>query len=211
MNERKTDDERFELALREAINVKVPEGLTQRILNEQAKQTRRSWWKFQWLVVNPQWRYAYATAATLLLLVGVFVASPWFGSDMGSLEKQVLAYLHREHDSLTQVRDVPDAELAGMFQEIGAKVTGDLGKVSHCEITEIGDHKSATLVMSGDKGPVTVVFILDERIRNRKPLGNGGLSGIIVPAQKGSIAIVGESGEGLTEVESKVKSAVTWL
>lgn len=211
MNEHKTDDERFDRALREAINVNVPEGLAQRILNEQAKQTHRSWWKFQWLVVHPQWRYAYATAATLLLVVGVFVASPWFGLSNGTLEKQVLAYLNQEHDSLTQMRDVPDAELAGMFQEIGASLTGNLGEVSHCEITEIGDHKSATLVMSGDKGLVTVVFIMDERISNRKPLGNGGLSGMIVPAQKGSIAIVGEPGEGLTEVERKIKSAVAWL
>ncbi len=211
MNEHKTDDERFDEALREAINVKVPEGLAQRILNEQTKRSHRSWWKFQWLVINPQWRYTYATAVTLLLVVGIFVASPWFGPSNGTLEKQVLDYLYREYDSLTQEREVPDAELAGMFQEIGASLTGSLGRVSHCEITEIGAHKSATVVMSGDMGPVTVVFIMDERISDRKPLENGGLSGVIVPAQKGSIAIVGEPGEGLTKVERKITSAVAWL
>ena len=211
MNENNTDDERFDQALREAINVKVSEGLAQRILNEQAKRSQRRWWTFQWLVVNPQWRYTYATAATLLLGVGIFFASPWSGLTNGTLEKQVLAYLYREYDSLTQVRDVSDAELEGMFKEIGASLTGSLGRVSHCEITEIGDRKSATVVMSGDMGPVTVVFIMDEHINDRRALENGGLSGVLVPAQKGSIAIVGEPGEGLTEIERKITGAVVWL
>ena len=212
MNEHKTDDERFEQALREAINIEVPEGLAQRILDEQQKQNRRrSWWKFQWLEVNAQWRYAYATAATLALVVGIFTVLPRFESTENILEKQVLAYLHREYDSLTQVRDVPDDELAGMFKEIGASLTGRLDGVSHCEINEIGDHKSAILVMSGDKGPITVVFIMGEHISVRRSVGNGGFSGMIVPAQKGSIAIVGEPGEGLTKVERKITSAVAWL
>ena len=207
----KTDS--FDRALKEAINVEVPSSLTQRILQRQQayKKRRRRRWDTLWVGFSPQWRMAYAMAASVVIVIALYLVTPWLSPGTVSLQRQVIAYLQKEHEALNQPRDVPDSELAGMFRDIGANITGDLGRVQYCEITKINDRKSATMVVPGTKGPIAVVFIMGEFVADRTPMGNGGLKGFIMPAVKGSVAIVGTPGEELSEIEKKIQQSITWL
>jgi len=123
----------------------------------------------------------------------------------------VVAYLVQGWDSLTQVREVPDQELQGMFRDIGARLTGDLGRVAHCVIAKIGDRKGATLVLSGRLGPVAAVFVPDESVPARVMVNKDGLRGVVIPAKRGFIVIMGEPGEALAEVEDRIRYSVVWM
>ncbi len=58
------------------------------------------------------------------------------------------------------------------------------------------------------EGPVTVLILPGERIGGRIPILDPSLRGIIVPVERGSIAIVGEPGEALDAVERRILGAM---
>ena len=207
MQDKRSEQERLEQALREAMEVPVPPGLAERVLERQA-QARQPWWRLP--VLRPAWPHAYALAV-LVLVVGVAAVLPGLFRSQVPMEEQVVAYLVQEWDSLTQVREVPDQELQGMFRDIGARLTGDLGRVNHCGIAKIGARKGATMVLAGRRGPVAAVFVPGETVAGRVMVAQDGLRGVVIPVRRGFIVIMGEPGEALAEVEDRILRSVVWM
>lgn len=211
MTSQQTDVDPFEHNLRAALHVDVPEGLAQRILDRQAQASHRHWWELQWIKPNHRARYMYAVAASIVVAVGLSVASSLLGPSSETLEAQILAYAAAEYQHAGKVGGVPDADVEEMFHAIGAQVRGNLGTVNYCTVTEINEKKSALLVLPGHKAPITVVFILGEHVGERTAIANREFNGTVFPVERGSVAIVGVPGENLEEVEHKVRSLIKWV
>lgn len=219
----------FEAYLKEAAEIPVPDGLAERIL-ARAEQAERDEAGSASNVVSlegararhdvplPMRRRWVAVAASVLLVVGL-VSVSYFGRDPGMpLEQRVVIDLQDSlptYNNMVVSRQVdPNIEvnLHQMLEVIGAKRTGDLSRVMHCETTEVGGKMAGVMVFPGEMGAVTVVYIMDTKVDNRSTIFEKGMEGIIWPERKGSIAIIAYPGEPMMgEVESQVRNSVSWF
>lgn len=197
-------DQPFEQSLREAVNVAVPEDLSSRILLRQSFQVRRS---------RPFWRNrVYALAASVLLVVGLLggLGGRLLPEEAPSLEEAVFAHILSEPHDETSTKRIQREALASLLAPVGAEVKSDLGQVSAASLCAIRQRIAAHIVLVGEKAPVAVLLMPSERVEERYYIEHGDLRGILSPVHGGSMAIIGEAGETLEPIETRIRSALRW-
>lgn len=128
------------------------------------------------------------------------------------LKQEILSYIEKTPQAFHQnSSEVPAAELRMMFQNIGAKMTGDIGKVSFCKLLTLQGHNSAHIVLNGTKGPINVLFIRNSKITEHKNINNVNFNGIIRATAWGNIAIIGVEEEPLEQVAKLMNDKLIWL
>ncbi len=77
-------------------------------------------------------------------------------------------------------------------------VSESLGTVNYAGNCDIRNkQKGAHIVLQGKKGPVTVLIMPAEEVTARRRISDQRFHGVIIPAPRGSYAIVGEHDEAL--------------
>ena len=74
----------------------------------------------------------------------------------------------------------------------------------------LGPAEAGLEVIQGEQGPVTILLLPDEAIVDAVPIEGESINGVILPVGGGSIAIIGEAGERLEEIQERVTKSVTW-
>lgn len=203
---------RFEAHLAEAARLPVPPTLAARlVLNQTIHHTRR--------------RRMLALAATVLLALGAG-AGAWRLWRPVPLEEIVVGHVLEERELLTatgiasptQVTSVLRATGLAARAEIGESANGaslpraprldPIGEVRYAGVCPIGRHAGGHLVLSGDRGPITVLLLPKEPVTHRHTLAAHGFSGVILPLGAGSMAIIGVPGENLESVERRLQTAL---
>ena len=64
--------------------------------------------------------------------------------------------------------------------------------------------------MQGKRGPVTILLMPHEMVDMPIPLDGQSIEGIIFPVGEGSIAIIGERGEQIDQIKTRVRKNVEW-
>ena len=202
----------FEQSLIEAINVEIPDGLTERILQQQFKNqnspsllTRFNEWLKSILYLPP----IYAVAASLFLVITL--GSGQWQDNTVYLKQDILRYIENTPQAFQTSSAVPDAELKMMFQKIGAKMTGDIGTVIFCKSLTLNGYNGAHIVLSGTKGPINVLLIPDSKITKPQNINNVKFKGIIRPTAWGNIAIIGDQEEPLEQIAKRMNDKLIWL
>ena len=191
----------FDRSLHEAVNVTPPSGLEARILLRQSlSRDRRN---------HMNYYFSGALAASLLLAISmVFVT---LHKQEPTLEQAVISYVNDNTQPPITDQHVQGNELEILFTSVNMKLDGDIGTVKYAKPCYILDQMSLHLTLAGSKGPVTVLVMPESPVDDTINLKNAGLTGIIVPCPKGSMAILGNSGEALDQVEKRFRSSVTWI
>lgn len=101
-------------------------------------------------------------------------------------------------------------ELKDLFETVDTELQGNLGLIHYAGTCHIRKHDGVHLVMQGEIGPVTVLFMPGEEITRSSDITNGRFRGVIVPTPNGSMAILGEEGEPIQRIEEQLKSSVSW-
>lgn len=195
----------FESQLRAAVMVEIPEGLQARILLAQSldKQPRGARLQPRWL----------ALAASLLLSIGIAGGLLYRGNPDGrpeALQAAVFGHIDAELDHLHEERNLQAGQLTGLFDQFGARVTDGIGKVNYAGHCTIRRHSGLHLVLPGQRGPVTVLFMPGEYVNARRNIRTERFTAVIAPTGYGSVAVVGEPGEVLDEILGKVSRHVLW-
>ncbi len=166
-----------------------------------------------WLFGNPTWIGAYATAATVLLVVGV-LRGGLSGEEPQLMPLDDLVAEHTlEEQFATKVNmPVPRADIEAMFDQFGARLVADLDGVTFANgcIMENGI-KGAHLVVDTPQGKVTVLVIPHRAVEGARTLRFADYEGRLTPYGKGSLAVVGNDGSMLEAVEQRFRNAVRWL
>jgi Protein of unknown function (DUF3379) len=161
-----------------------------------------------------------AVAASLLLAL-VIAGGVWLTLPQRSLAADVVAHMAGEPDAwrLTDV-PVPDADLNAVLENSKLRLKPDAGVVSYASSCNFRGHKVPHLVVQTQSGPVTVMVLVHEAVRNPKQFDEQGYRGTIVPVPgHGSIAVLmrdsGSSGdvERSAEVEriaARVDDSIIW-
>lgn len=164
-----------------------------------------------------RWRWV-AAAAVVILAVGVSVRGlQYFGYlPTGDLASDVVAHIHHEPAAvsvpvvaITNAVPAPDVEavvLAG-----GARLEHLQPMVRYARLCPFRGETVAHLVVQGANGPVTVLLLPHERVDHVVQVDEDGFVGTIAPLDiGGSIAVVGQPGESLAEIQEEVAAAVRW-
>lgn len=191
----------FDRHLHEAVNVSPPHGLAARILLRQSlARDKRS---------HLNYYFTGALAACLLLVIGVAFVT--LHKQEPVLEQAVIAYLNNNPQSSITERYVQKNELENLFTSVGMKLDGDIGTVIYAKPCYIRNQISLHLILTGSKGTITVIVMPETPVNGIIKVKNANLDGIIVPCPKGSMAILGTSGEALEQVEKHFRNAITWI
>ena len=157
---------------------------------------------------GPAW-YALAASVALVAIVVVqmFGSQPQFET----LSDEIVAHLDHEPYAL-RVTDkaVSDERLGKVVPANIANLDHSGGLITYAQSCKINGKDVPHLVIQGEKGPVTVLLMPDERIENAEALEGEGINGVLIPVGNGSIAIIGEKDENLDTIRRNVSNSVTW-
>lgn len=156
----------------------------------------------------PAWFAIAATVAAVALLALHFAA---VGVERRSLADQVLAHLDGEPNALVPTNvPVPAGQVATVVPPNIAVLDGNAGLITYARTCVIDGHLVPHLVIQGVRGAITIILMPEEKVDKAIPVAGNTVEGVILPVGDGSIAIVGERGERLDDVQQKVLKSVTW-
>jgi len=157
----------------------------------------------------PQTWFAMAATVVVAALLGVRLVGT--GIEYDSLADEILAHLDGEPNAL-RVTDV-----AITAKRLNAVVPADIalmdhsaGLITYAQTCPIGGRDVPHLVIQGERGPVTILLMPEEKISGPQRLSGDNVNGIILPVGNGSIAIIGERDERLDRIEESVLKSVVW-
>ncbi len=157
---------------------------------------------------RPAW---YALAASVMLAVVIGVRMFGIGVSHESLAAEVVAHLDHEPYSLRpSTTPVSDRRLGAVVPADVASMDHSAGLITYAQSCVINGKTVPHLVIQGERGPVTILLMPEERISNAVPLDGENIHGVIVPVGDGSIAIIGAREERLERIEKSVVSSVRW-
>lgn len=149
-------------------------------------------------------------AASIVLATVLLVRSLVPVAEFPSLEAEILAHLDHEPRS----RAVTTQAEAGWRIDtvIGpyAQMDSSAGLITYARTCVIDGHSVPHLVLQGEHGPVTLILLPDEKIDAARTIEGESVSGVILPVGDGSIAIIGERGQPLDEIEQQVIQSMQW-
>lgn len=155
-------------------------------------------------------RRLYAIAASLVagIAIGVvlLVSAP-----RDSVAREVMDHVTREKaETMATTEPLTPASLAQVLDPDGTRLKPGIGDVTFAARCRFDGQVVPHLVVRTPQGPVTVLMLRHRTIAKAMHLSEQGYEGVVLPAPKGSIAIVGEGIADLDAVAKKVYDAVDW-
>ena len=157
---------------------------------------------------TPVWLGLAATVVVAAMLgVRLFDASVTYPS----LADEIIAHLDHEPHALRPTDEpVSDRRLGRVVDAELAQFDRSQNLITYANTCTINGKAVPHLVIQGEKGPVTIILMPDEKIDGAQSLAGRSINGVILPVGDGSIAIIGEIGERLEQIERNVVSSVKW-
>lgn len=186
--------------MKQAIEVPVPVDLRsrlQQIAQEPAVEK------------NPSWGLGgLAMAASMVLAIGLVVMN-LDTKPTPSLDR--LVYDHVGHENFSLVaHDISPDHIESEMHKFGMKMKVP-GSVTFVERCPIGDTYGLHLVYENAAHNVTFIYLPDIEVEQPQGFSYGDLHGVIRPAPKGSLAIVGDKNLDLDATNRAINHGIEWL
>ena len=188
----------FEVALRRALNVEPSTQLAESILLAQAtaqQRGRQTWMRRGGLL---------ALAATLVLAVGVGMRV-----EARPLSAQAVEHLREEPEALTASSAVTAESVREAFATRGIALRRDVSaEIVFVGCCPMGRHLTVHMVMPGNTGPVTVIYVVDDRVKQREDFQREGWRGRSVPLGSGTLILLARDSAEFDRVETEWRGAL---
>ena len=193
----------FERELKVACTVEVPEGLCHRVLLQQRLVHRRR--------LRRIWQ-AVLVAASLLLAVSasVLVMPAGLTGHVDQLGVAAIEHVAAEPDLLAHAEPVPLGLVNAALMPIGARFVDRIGEVRYAGPCAFKNHMGGHLVLGGTTGPVTILLLPKEPLAKPVTVRKLGWQGMVLPASRGSVALIARPGEDLTSLTEQVRRALVY-
>ena len=155
---------------------------------------------------RPRW---LALAASIMIGISVGVAL-WVAAPRPSLAREVIGHVVHEPDAMNRAIPIAEAALASVLDPEGTRLRPGLGDVTFAMRCVFEGHVVPHLVVRTARGPVTVLLLRHRNVGERVLVAEQGYTGIVLPAPRGSIAIVGRDLKDLDAIAQQVFEAVDW-
>lgn len=154
---------------------------------------------------RPRW---LALAASIVIGLSVGLAL-WISSPRPSLAREVIGHVVHEPDAMSGTAPIAPATLAGVLDPEGIRLRPGLGDVTFAMRCVFEGHVVPHLVVRMPQGPVTVLLLRHRNVSEPVRIEEQGYAGVVLPAPRGSIAIVGQQ-QDLDGIAQQVFEAVDW-
>ena len=195
----------FEALLLDAIQVDAPDEMAGRVLRavEKGEGPRRS-------VGNPG--LTVAVGIVLLLVVTGWMGFQWGGGAAYAekLPQVVAQHIAKEQRHLRDNRLLDQTSVTPLFSRFGAVMHGNIGEVVFAEACWIRYRHGMHLILREASGPVTLMFMPGEDAAHEQDLAWQKSSGLIIPTDYGSLAIVAASLEQVDQIRRRIDAALMW-
>lgn len=157
---------------------------------------------------QPAWRgWALAASVACATLVAGLL---WFALPRTALADEVVAHMSEEPDAWAATRLAADpARVAQVLARSGVRLAPDAGLVSYAHSCWFRGHYVPHLVFQTHAGPVTVMVLTDEHVARPVGFDEEGYGGVIVPADRGALAILSRGGQPDPGITARLRSAVS--
>jgi hypothetical protein len=150
---------------------------------------------------------AMAAGLLVALAAGAFL---WIVRPAAALAAEVVAHAEGEPASWSAVAAVPDAEVDAILRRAGVTLDATARDVVYARSCEFRGREIPHLVVRTTSGPVTVLVLAGERVALRHRFSEEGYTGVLVPAQQGSIAVLAQGATEVDEAARLVTRALRW-
>jgi hypothetical protein len=155
------------------------------------------------------WR-PWALAASILLAM-VAVLSVWLLHPSDTLAHEVVAHVREEPDSWLARQQVDAQSIDAALRGAGVKLDITSDRISYAQSCWFRDHYVPHLVVQTATGPVTVMILRNQHVSAPRTFQESGMSGVIVPASQGSIAVLTRGRADVTALAMQMQQDVRWL
>ena len=190
---------RLDDRLRTAMAVPVPLGA--RTTEPCAAAPRRVSRRF------PQQFAIAASVAAVAVLVGLL----WIGVPRPSLASAIVAHMAEEQGAWTTTSPLSPTAVAAVLAEAGLRLDTGLTDVTYAHSCWFRGRYVPHLVVQTADGPVTILVLPYENVPDRTEFSEGGYRGALVPATRGSLAVLARDGGDVDAVVARATAAVGYL
>ena len=156
----------------------------------------------------PMWPYGLAAAVAL---VSVLVAALLVSLPRDALARSVALHAGHEPAAFVTTQPVNSAKLAEVLRVSHVQMLPGGPTVTYASSCQLRGHTVPHLAVLTDHGPVVVMVLTEDPVKARQAFAENGYHGVLVPAARGSLAIVSEHDEDFDAIISAVASRVRYL
>lgn len=150
---------------------------------------------------------AIAASIVVGLSVGLVLL---VGAPRASIAREVVDHVVHEPGTMNLLVPVAAGALAGVLDPEGTRLRPGIGEVTFASRCVHQGHVVPHLVVRMPEGAVTVLLLRHREIDEPVQIAEQGLEGVVLPAPRGSIAIVGRGLKDPAGIAQKVFEAVDW-
>jgi hypothetical protein len=156
-----------------------------------------------------RWR-PWALAASVLLAM-LAVLAVWAVRPSDTLARDVVAHVQEEPESWLARQQVDAQSIDSALRSAGVKLDITSDRITYAQSCWFRGHYVPHLVVQTAQGPVTVMILRNQHVSARRTFHEEGMSGVIVPAPQGSIAVLTRGGANIEAVTAQMLRDVRWL
>lgn len=200
----------FDDALNKALQVNVPEGLSDRIIANQQAELATNVVTLPWY---KRFHKPFATAASVSLAVGIYFLSSTSTSLYAG--EHALKHVYHEQSSLTLTEEVSLQVVNEKLAMFGAQFNSLPGKVTYATFCNFKGQKSLHIVVQSEDGPVTVFFVPKDGnsfINLREEFSDERFKGLIkANNQANTILVANSNNQSMERYSDEINSSLRWL
>ena len=159
--------------------------------------------------LSAPWRPLALAASVLLAMLAVMAV--WLLRPSDTLAHEVVAHVQQEPESWLASQQIDAHSIDEALRGAGVKLDLTADRVSYAQSCWFRGHYVPHLVVQTTQGPVTVMILRNQHVAGRRSFQESGMTGIIVPAPQGSVAVVARGNANLETLASQMQQEVHWL
>jgi hypothetical protein len=153
---------------------------------------------------RPRWALA---ASIVVAIIGGFAL--WSADPRASLARDIVDHMKYEPHAWVATMPVDASALTRVFGRIGMTVDPvEGGEIVFVETCFVRGKLVPHFVVRTDKGPYTVLILSDERVEQEQRFATQGYTGVLVPSDRGTIAILNRNAADAHEQAERVMRAL---
>lgn len=159
--------------------------------------------RYAWL---GRWQVAASLIASVMLATSI-----WIATARDSLAEEITAHVERESFVLARHERLDPSVVGRVLHSSGISLRGTAADVTFAATCRLRGHEVPHLVVQTERGAITVLVLAHERpVDGPQRFEENDYSGVIVPAPRGVLAILGKDAP-IEEVAERLLKEVIWL